>query len=130
MVPMDVTSLTDETEFMSEFTVEKAKAALQEILSAYTLPENVIRLDEARDNAGNDMLKYMQFVFPVATQIQMEVLPNYGFQADGEGIIQFTHAVRSLERDNPEIAQMNAELQLLFIPSMVPPSSQESNYDG
>lgn len=61
--------------------------ALQEILSAFTLPDNVTRLDEARDNAGNDMVKYMQLVFPVATQIQMEVLPNYGFQADGEGNI-------------------------------------------
>ncbi|XP_076358411.1 protein C10 isoform X2 [Tachypleus tridentatus] len=68
-----------------EFTVEKAKVILEEILAAFNLPDNINRLDEARDNAGNDMLKHMQLVFPVATQIEIEVIQNYGFPPNGEG---------------------------------------------
>ena len=48
-------------------------------------PENKTRMDEVKDAAGNDMMKMMQIVFPVATQIQMEVIQKYGFSADGEG---------------------------------------------
>lgn len=42
-------------------------------------------MEEASDSAGNDMLKMMQIVFPVATQIQMEVIQKYGFSGDGDG---------------------------------------------
>lgn len=31
------------------------------------------------------MLRTMQIVFPVATNIQMEVIERYGFPSDGEG---------------------------------------------
>ncbi|KAF6338939.1 gene rich cluster C10 protein [Rhinolophus ferrumequinum] len=41
-------------------------------------------MDEARDNACNDMGKMLQFVLPVATQIQQEVIKAYGFSCDGE----------------------------------------------
>lgn len=56
-----------------------------DILRTFSLPENQLRMDTARESAGNDMLKAMHIVFPVATQIQMQVLPKYGFNADGEG---------------------------------------------
>ena len=60
---------------------------LHDVLSAFKVPENASRLDEARDNAGSDMMKMMQIVFPVTTQIQMEVIKKYGFSADGDGKI-------------------------------------------
>ena len=59
--------------------------ALQDILAAFRSPDNHVRLEEARDNAGNDMLKMMQVVFPVATQIQMDTIQKYGFSGDGDG---------------------------------------------
>ena len=59
--------------------------ALQDILRAFRDPENVRRLDEAKDSAGNDMLRAMQTVFPVASQIEMEVIEKYGFPPDGDG---------------------------------------------
>jgi len=43
----------------------------------------------ARENAGNDMLKVMQTVFPITVQIQMDVIKNYGFTADGDGMLCF-----------------------------------------
>ena len=43
----------------------------------------------ARESAGNDMLKVMQTVFPITVQIQMDVIKNYGFTADGDGVYYF-----------------------------------------
>lgn len=59
--------------------------ALEDILNAFTIPENELKLRSAREKAGNDMLKMMQIFFPVATQIQMDVIPKYGFSSDGDG---------------------------------------------
>ena len=58
---------------------------MKDILDAFEQTENAAKIKEARDNAGNDMLKMMQIVFPVTTQIQMEVIKKYGFSGDGEG---------------------------------------------
>lgn len=58
---------------------------LAEVLKAFGAPENAQRLDEARDNACNDMGKMLQFLLPVATQIQQDVIKAYGFSSDGEG---------------------------------------------
>ncbi|XP_013780788.1 protein C10-like [Limulus polyphemus] len=110
-----------------EFTAEKAKVILEEILAAFNLPDNINRLDEARDNAGNDMLKHMQLVFPVATQIEIEVIQNYGFPSNGEGLIQFAQMVRTLEQNHQEIERLNAELRTYFIPPMVPPSPPQNS---
>ena len=57
-----------------------------DILKAFSLPENQLRMDKARESAGNDMLKSMQIVFPVATQIQQQTIAKYGFSEDGDGM--------------------------------------------
>ncbi len=59
--------------------------ALVDILDAFDLTENAKKIEEARDSAGNDMLKMMQIVFPITTQIQMDVIGKYGFPPDGDG---------------------------------------------
>lgn len=58
---------------------------LAEVIKAFGSPENAQRLEEARDNACNDMGKMLQFLLPVATQIQQDVIKAYGFSNDGEG---------------------------------------------
>jgi len=35
------------------------------------------------------MIKVMQTVFPLVTQIQLEVIQNYGFTGDGDGECEF-----------------------------------------
>ena len=52
------------------------------------MPENAQKINAAKENSGNEMLKMMQFVFPIVTQIQMEVLRKYGFPEGREGIIE------------------------------------------
>ncbi|KAL5011600.1 hypothetical protein ScPMuIL_010151 [Solemya velum] len=114
-----------------QMTIEDCKVALADILNAFKLPENVSRIDEAQYNAGNDMVRGMQIVFPVKTQIQMEVIGKYGFSVDGEGVIRFTREVMALEREDPEIAQMYRQLRHILIPPIAGTSvgtfTQEDN---
>lgn len=63
-------------------------AVLSSILEAISLPENAAKLGEAKDNAGNDMLKMMQFVFPIVMQIEMDVIKSYGFPEGREGTVR------------------------------------------
>ncbi|XP_039194712.1 protein C10 isoform X2 [Crotalus tigris] len=65
-------------------SAEQAKVVLAEVIKAFGSPENAQRLEEARDNACNDMGKMLQFLLPVATQIQQDVIKAYGFSNDGE----------------------------------------------
>ncbi|KAM5336621.1 protein C10 isoform 2-T2 [Glossophaga mutica] len=78
-------------------------------------------MDEARDNACNDMGKMLQFVLPVATQIQQEVIKAYGFSCDGEGVLKFARLVKSYEAQDPEIASLSSKLKALFLPPMTLP---------
>jgi len=101
-----------------KFGVDDAKCAVKDILGAFETPDNAIRLSEARESAGNDMLKMMQLVFPVATQIQMSVIPRYGFTSNGEGIIRFTQTLKLYERQDEELATLNTQLKMLVMPLM------------
>ena len=66
--------------------------ALTDILEAFKTAENFSRLEEARETAGNDMLRHMQVVFPIASQIQMDMIQKYGFPADGDGKLSIVSA--------------------------------------
>ena len=48
----------------------------------------VARIHVAKQEAGNSMIRYQQIVFPLCTEIQLSVIAQFGFQPDGEGIIQ------------------------------------------
>ncbi|XP_024942427.1 protein C10 isoform X2 [Cephus cinctus] len=108
-------------------TSETAKAALTDILAALNSTENVQKLTEAKENSGNEMLKMMQFVFPIVTQIQMDVIKNYGFPEGREGTVQFAQLIRSLERENPEIAQLHSQVRAYFLPPVSITSSAEAS---
>ncbi|XP_004869526.1 protein C10 isoform X1 [Heterocephalus glaber] len=124
-------------------SAEQAKVVLAEVIQAFSVPENAVRMDEARDNACNDMGKMLQFVLPVATQIQQEVIKAYGFSCDGEGgpaagrqrsgrrsggpeligrgVLKFARLVKSYEAQDPEIASLSGKLKALFLPPMTLP---------
>ncbi|XP_019331568.1 protein C10 [Alligator mississippiensis] len=102
-------------------SAEQAKVVLAEVLKAFGAPENAQRLDEARDNACNDMGKMLQFLLPVATQIQQDVIKAYGFSSDGEGVLKFARLIKSYESQDPEIASMSGKLKAMFLPPMTLP---------
>ncbi|KAF7402242.1 protein C10-like [Vespula maculifrons] len=109
-----------------DFTAETAKAALTDILAALNTPQNIQKLAEVKENSGNEMLKMMQFVFPIVTQIQMDVIKNYGFLEGREGTVQFAQLIRTLEREDPEIAQLHSQVRSYFLPSITSPSVEAS----
>uniref|UniRef100_A0A8C5RWB2 Protein C10 n=1 Tax=Laticauda laticaudata TaxID=8630 RepID=A0A8C5RWB2_LATLA len=94
---------------------------LAEVIKAFGSPENAQRLEEARDNACNDMGKMLQFLLPVATQIQQDVIKAYGFSNDGEGVLKFARLIKSYESQDPEIASMSGKLKSIFLPPMTLP---------
>lgn len=89
---------------------------MSDILEALNIPENSTKIKEAKDNAGNDMMKMMQYVFPILVQIQMEVIQNYGFPEGREGIVHFSQLVRNLEREDSDIAQLHGKIRTYFLP--------------
>ncbi|XP_077201874.1 protein C10 [Paroedura picta] len=102
-------------------SAEQAKVVLAEVIKAFGAPENAQRLEEARENAGNDMGKMLQFLLPVATQIQQDVIKAYGFSNDGEGVLKFARMIKSYESQDPEIAGMSRKLKSMFLPPMTLP---------
>lgn len=109
------------------FTLETAKAILTDVLTALSTPENLQKLAEAKESSGNEMLKMMQFVFPLVTQIQMDVIKNYGFPEGREGTIQFAQLIRALEREDAEIAQLHSQIRSYFLPPVMINSSTEAS---
>lgn len=102
-------------------TAEQTRVVLAEVLKALGSPDSEARLQEARESACNDMGKMLQFVLPVATQIQQEVIKSYGFSNDGEGVLKFARLVKVYETQDPEIAAMSLKLKSLFLPPMTAP---------
>merc|ERR1711944_25791 len=99
-------------------TVSEARSALVDILSAFQSPANLPGLEAARAEAGNDMVKQMQLVFPAVTRIQAQVISRYGFSPDGEGMVQFIQHVKQLEREDPEVERLHSMVKAHFIPPM------------
>uniref|UniRef100_A0A8B9C466 Protein C10 n=2 Tax=Anser TaxID=8842 RepID=A0A8B9C466_9AVES len=73
-------------------SAEQAKVVLAEVIKAFGAPENAQRMDEARDNACNDM-----------------------------GVLKFARLIKSYESQDPEIASMSGKLKAMFLPPMTLP---------
>lgn len=91
-------------------------AALTDILEAIDNSDNSVKLTEAKTNAGNDMLKMMQYVYPIVVQIEMEVIKKYGFPDNRDGIIQFTQNIVALEREDSVVADLHNQIRAHFLP--------------
>ncbi|KAG8041212.1 hypothetical protein G9C98_002200 [Cotesia typhae] len=89
--------------------------------------KNVQKLSEAKESSGNEMMKMMQFIFPIVTQIQMDVIKKYGFSEGREGTIQFAQFIRTLEREDPEIARLHNQVRSYFLPSVASSPSAEAS---
>merc|ERR1711964_210004 len=81
----------------------QAKAAVQDVLAAFDLPENQEKLAAAKTAAAGDMMKMMMLVLPCVTEIQASVVSRYGYTPDSQGVMNFTVAVKQHEATDPEI---------------------------
>ncbi|BES88616.1 chromosome 12 open reading frame 57 [Nesidiocoris tenuis] len=100
----------------SSFTPETARAALNAILEALELEENAVKINEAKVGAGNDMLKVMQYVFPLIVQVEMDVIKKFGFTDNREGIIQFTQLICSLEKEDDVVTDLHNQIRSYYLP--------------
>ena len=87
------------------FTSVEARAALIDILSAFQSQTNLPGLEAARAEAGNDMVKQMQLVFPAVTRIQAQVISRYVILI----IILSIHAIIGMFKN--QIAKLNTKHQ-------------------
>merc|ERR1711974_370511 len=78
-------------------TLDQAKTALQEVTAEFDKPENLAKIQKAKEEAGDDVMKNMQIVLPVAMEIQQGVVTKYGFEANQPGVVAFTNAIRAHE---------------------------------
>lgn len=107
-------------------TPDQAKEILNKTLEELQLPENVQKLEAAKDNLGNEMLKMMQFLFPIVMQIQINVIKDFGYPEGREGIIKFSQMLRNLEREDPEISRLHSLVKSYYLPSV----SVHTSYDS
>lgn len=114
---------------MSNFTPEVAITALNNILDELNKPENASKIEEARSNIGNEMLKMMQFIFPMVMEIEMNVLKKYGFPAGREGVVQFSQAIRQFERHDTEIARLHGLFRSYYLPPVAIATTAECPYE-
>lgn len=66
-------------------SVDQMRQILSEVIDALESPDYASKLDEAKEAAGNEMLKMMQIVFPMVVQIEMETIKHHGFSNSREG---------------------------------------------
>ncbi|VDO99968.1 unnamed protein product [Soboliphyme baturini] len=66
----------------------------------------------------NDMVKYMQRVYPLLVKIQMEAVASYGFSGDFQGVQAFLNEMAVLENEDQEIKKLNEDIRHLIIPPL------------
>ncbi|XP_063917551.1 protein C10 [Zophobas morio] len=107
-------------------TSEMAIEILNKTLEELQTPQSVKKLEDAKDNVGNEMLKMMQFLFPIVMQVEMDVIKDFGFPSGREGIIKFTQMLRNLEREDTEVARLNGLIKAYYLPPVSVNASSES----
>lgn len=88
------------------------------MLEAFKEPENVEKINAAKSNLDNSMVNYMHFVFPCMIQIQNKVIAKYGYNSDGEGLIEFALSIRKLEANDPELNELNYQVRTTVMPPL------------
>uniref|UniRef100_A0A182NTK5 Protein C10 n=1 Tax=Anopheles dirus TaxID=7168 RepID=A0A182NTK5_9DIPT len=102
--------------YLSNFNAETGKTILVDILKTVNQPENSKKLSEAKANSGKEMIKMMQYVFPLVMQLQIEVIKDYGFPGSREGLVQFEQIIREFEREDVDIARLRAQIRSIYLP--------------
>ncbi|XP_055596222.1 protein C10 [Uranotaenia lowii] len=102
--------------YLSNFTAETGKTILIDVIKTVNLPENAKRLSEAKANSGKEMIKMMQYVFPLVMQLQINVIKEYGFPPNREGLVQFEQIIREFEREDVDIARLRTQVRSIYLP--------------
>jgi len=74
------------------------------------------KLKSARQMAGNDAMKTMQYVLPIVMQVEMQVLKFHGYDDSREGLVKFTKLVKELEELDSAIRNLHNVLKSQYLP--------------
>ncbi|KOB71798.1 Glycosyltransferase [Operophtera brumata] len=85
-------------------TVDQMRQILGEVMDALESPDYASKLDEAKEAAGNEMLKMMQIVFPM-----------------------FTQMVRDMETLDGEVARLHSQIRSYYLPPVSISSSVDTS---
>ncbi|KAG7303052.1 hypothetical protein JYU34_013071 [Plutella xylostella] len=97
-------------------SIDQIRLILSEVINALESPDYASKLDEAKEAAGNEMLKMMLIVFPMVIQIEMDIIKRHGFNNSREGIVQFTQLVRETESLDSEVARLHSQIRSHYLP--------------
>ncbi|CAH0563755.1 unnamed protein product [Brassicogethes aeneus] len=97
-------------------TSETAIEILNKTIKELNTPENAKKLEEARTDVGNEMLKMLQYVFPLVLAVQVDIIRNYGYPEGREGVIKFAQSIRVLEREDVEVARLHSLVKAYYLP--------------
>lgn len=111
----------------ASFDKKAIKDILQEIIDAIDNGESTSKLNDAKATAGNDMMKLMQYVFPVIVQIEMDIIKKYGFIDGREGMIQFTKLLVDYEKEDKDIALLHKLIRSHFLPPVTVASDSNTS---
>ena len=104
--------------YITTFTNDVGKTILIDILKTVNQSENSKKLSEAKASAGKEMIAMMQHVFPLVMQIQMDVIKNYGFPGNRDGLVQFSQLIREMEREDAEIGRLRQQIRSIYLPPL------------
>ncbi|CAG9860545.1 unnamed protein product [Phyllotreta striolata] len=113
-------------EVYPNLTTDLAREILNKTLEELQSSENVQKLEEARNNVGNEMLKMMQLLFPIVMQIQMEVISDFGYPEGRDSIIKFYQMLRGLEREDAEVTRLHSLIKSYYMPPVTVHTMNES----
>ncbi|XP_050528296.1 protein C10 [Daktulosphaira vitifoliae] len=92
------------------------RVILAEILESLTNSNNTDNLTDAKTKAGNDMLKVIQYVYPIVVSIQVDILKKYGLPEGREGIVTFTRSVVAFEKEDRVVADLHRQIRSYYLP--------------
>lgn len=98
-------------------TKEEASAALEEALALFEKEENVALLESLKEEAGGDIMKWMQSVIPQALNIQKDVVTKYGFPDNQMGAMAFAMALNKAAGDDNDMKVRVDLLKAKFVPT-------------
>lgn len=97
-------------------SVERTRAALQEVVSALQAPEVNQRVESGLAEAGDDPMKRVMILSPIVLDVEKDVIARYGFTADQPGVLRFLMLVKQYESVDEEIKRLYDFLKAKFLP--------------
>ncbi|OXA64601.1 uncharacterized protein LOC110855423 [Folsomia candida] len=100
-----------------ELKPQAVKDALELMWSRINEPDNLDKINGAKEEAGNDMIEVMKLVFPLVVDIQVEAVGKFGFPRNKDGLRDFLVRANELLENDKDISEMLIRIRSIYLPS-------------